>query len=260
MSQQTFWAKALLEPDQPCPAGLHTWNDSDPAARFAVYRNNVIASLVDALADSFPVTQALVGTDFFRAMAREFVRISPPSSPVLACYGQDFSGFIARFPPAATLPYLADIARLEMAYIESFHAQDRAAISPALLQAALADQAMLPLLRITLHPSLKVVRSPYAIVSLWAAHQQQTPSCLPDPNQAENAWLVRNGLVVKVMRMAHGDCNFVETLAAGLSLGDAVEAAQGDDFDLARCLGLLLREQIICDLSYLSGESHDTHS
>jgi hypothetical protein len=26
------------------------------------------------LADSFPVTQALVGEDFFRAMAREFVR------------------------------------------------------------------------------------------------------------------------------------------------------------------------------------------
>lgn len=260
MSTQASWAQALLEPDQVIPAGLSAWNGADPAGRFAVYRNNVIASLVDALADSFPVTQALVGTDFFRAMAREFIRIAPPRSPVLAFYGQDFPGFIARFPPAAALPYLADVSSLEMAYIESFHAQDHVSVAPERWQTALSDQENLPRLRITLHPSLKVVRSPYAIVSLWAAHQNQTPSCLPDPDQAENAWIVRKGLAVEVMRMAKGDCDFIEALAADRPLSDAAQAAQGNDFDLARCLGLLLREQIICDLSYLSGENHDTDS
>ena len=34
---------------------------SEAARRFAVYRNNVVSSLVDALADTFPVTQQLVG-------------------------------------------------------------------------------------------------------------------------------------------------------------------------------------------------------
>lgn len=68
------FAAALLDPARPAPAGLTSWNGSDPAQRFAVYRNNVTVSLIDALADTFPVVQALVGVDFFRTMAREFVR------------------------------------------------------------------------------------------------------------------------------------------------------------------------------------------
>jgi hypothetical protein len=72
---------------------LIAWNGSDPARRFAVYRNNVVVSLIDALADTFPVTQELVGEDFFRAMAGVFVRHAPPTSALLAEYGEGFSGF-----------------------------------------------------------------------------------------------------------------------------------------------------------------------
>ncbi len=61
MNSQTTFAQALLNPDLPCPGGLTSWNGSDPAQRFAVYRNNVMVSLIDALADSYPGLQELVG-------------------------------------------------------------------------------------------------------------------------------------------------------------------------------------------------------
>ena len=67
MNSQQAFANALTDPAQPCPPGLISWNQSDVAQRFAVYRNNVMASLVDALADTFVVTQELVGPEFFRA-------------------------------------------------------------------------------------------------------------------------------------------------------------------------------------------------
>ena len=54
MNNQAAFAQALLDPDLPCPSGLCTWNGSDPARRFAVYRNNVVVSLIDALADIVP--------------------------------------------------------------------------------------------------------------------------------------------------------------------------------------------------------------
>ena len=73
---QSAFADALLDPARPCPPGLRTWNGSDPARRLAVYRNNVVSSLIDALADTFPVVQRLVGTEFFRAMAGVF---APPA-------------------------------------------------------------------------------------------------------------------------------------------------------------------------------------
>ncbi|HSO45483.1 MAG TPA: DNA-binding domain-containing protein, partial [Rhodoferax sp.] len=55
MSYQAAFAQALLNPHMPCPGGLTTCNGSDPATRFAVYRNNVTVSLIDALADTYPV-------------------------------------------------------------------------------------------------------------------------------------------------------------------------------------------------------------
>ena len=67
---QALFAATLLDPTLPCPPGLTAWNGSDLTRRLAVHRNNVVVSLVDALADTFPVTQQLVGEDFFRTMAR----------------------------------------------------------------------------------------------------------------------------------------------------------------------------------------------
>ena len=99
MSAQTAFAAALLDPELPPPDGLVAWNGSDPARRFAVYRNNVVVSLVDALADTFAVTQELVGEAFFRAMARVFALADPPKSRLMAFYGESFPNFIAGFPP-----------------------------------------------------------------------------------------------------------------------------------------------------------------
>src|SRR3990167_7733275 len=102
MNSQTAFANALLDPELPSPGGLSTWNGSDPATRFAVYRNNVTVSLIDALADTFPVVQALVGEEFFRAMARVSVRATPPRSRLMAFYGHDFADFVSAFPPVAS--------------------------------------------------------------------------------------------------------------------------------------------------------------
>ncbi|KAG0919362.1 hypothetical protein G6F31_021147 [Rhizopus arrhizus] len=55
-------------------------------------------------------------------MARVFAAATPPSSPVLLHYGAEFPDFIASFPPAEPLPYLADVARIERAATEAFHA------------------------------------------------------------------------------------------------------------------------------------------
>jgi hypothetical protein len=173
------FAEALLAREFNCPPGLKTWNGSDPARRFAIYRNNVIVSLVDALADTYPVVQAMVGIEFFRAMAREFVFVRPPASPVLAHYGAGFAEFIAGFPPAASLPYLPDLARLELMRVEVYHAADDT-------------------------PALRVLQSRHAVASLWAAHQVEDINAAlaqVDPANAEIALVLRSGLDVLVLRI-----------------------------------------------------------
>ncbi len=135
MSAQTRFAQAVQDPASALPQGLTSKGGRNDPLRFAVYRNNVHVSLVNALTKGFPVVRALVGEEFFTAMARVFVGQTKPSSPMLFQYGENFPDFIAEFPPAASLPYLSDVARLECAWTRAYHAAD----DPILTVDALAD-------------------------------------------------------------------------------------------------------------------------
>jgi hypothetical protein len=247
------FASALLDPATPCPSGLTTWNGSDAAQRFGVYRNNVTVSLIDAVADTFPVVQQLVGEAFFRVMAGEFVRRSPPASPVLAWYGDTFAEFIAAFPPASGVPYLADVARLEYARVLAFHAADADPVPVAEVAGWLNDPDALPTLRLQLHPSLQVIDSSFAIVSLWGAHQGIVDLATVDPAQPECALVLRHGLSVEVMGIPATGGHFIAALQAGASLGGAVQQAANAPFDHAPfdptpVLGILISRELLVGL------------
>ena len=241
MSAQTAFAAALLDPELPPPDGSVAWNGSDPARRFAVYRNNVVVSLVDALADIFTVTQELVGEAFFRAMARVFALADPPKSRLMAFYGERFPNFIAGFAPAASVPYLADVARLEYLRVLAYHAGDVAPLAADELAAALTDTETLPALRMVLHPSLHVLASRFAVASLWGAHQGVPALADVVPDRPETALVLRCGLDVEVLRITPADGVFIAALRDGVPLGGAVQAA-GPGFDPTGPLGLLLQK------------------
>lgn len=254
---QAFLA-ALLDPAAPIPDGLVTWNGSDPALRFAVYRNNVAVSLIDALQDTFPVTAALVGEAFFRAMARDFIYQAPPRSPQLVFYGAEFPAFITSYPPAVSLPYLADVARLEFVRGEVCHAADGPALSLSLhtgqlkaqLAAALAQPERLAALRVVFIPAATLLRSRYACVSLWAAHQGVGDLGAIDPATPEQALIIRPGLQVDVIPLNAAAAEFVANLMQGQTLGAALAVTSGEhpDYDLASLITLLLQHQVIATL------------
>ncbi|MDX5409116.1 MAG: DNA-binding domain-containing protein [Thauera sp.] len=250
MSGQSGFAAALLDAGLPCPDGLLAWNGSDPARRFAVYRNNVVVSLVDALAEAFPVVHALVGGEFFRAMAQVFVTTRPPRSCLLAFYGEGFADFVAAFPPAAELPWLADVARLEMLRVRACHAADAEALPQAALGALLADPARLPGAGFGLHPALGVLRSAHAVVDLWAAHQVDAPDLSGlDPARPQAALVMREQDAVTVTEISVPAAAFIECLQAGANLGEALDACSAHGgFDLSAALGVLLRAQAIVSI------------
>ena len=259
MTTQSAFAAALLNPNLPCPGGLSTWNGSDPEVRFAVYRNNVTVSLIDALADTFPVVQALVGEEFFRAMAQVFMQANPPRSRLMAFYGHDFADFVRAFPPAASVPYLADVARLEMARVLAYHAADADPFPAETLRAALADPEQLLSLRLVLHPSVQVIASPFAVFSLWAAHQGALCISSVDPEQAQAALVFRNGLDVDTLELVANSTAFLSALQTGQTLLEASDGAIRVDpeFDLSHALALLLRLQLITHLT--TGDEHHEH-
>lgn len=254
MTAVTFasFAGALLDPHRPVPAGLRAWNGSDPDARLAVYRNNVVSSLVDALAETFPVVQQLVGTEFFRAMAVLFVRQAPPRSRVLAHYGQGFPSFVADFEPVRGLPYLADVARLEVARVAAYHAADADPVPDDSVAFALASGDRMGELKLVLHPSVSTLDSRHAVVALWAAHQVDDGAEIAsvDVDVPESALVLRAGLDVLVLRAPAGAVAFVEALRAGLDLGESASRAlsAAPAFDLTAVLSQLLAHGAVSSL------------
>lgn len=244
---QRDFAHALLAPEAPVPASVQAWNGSDPVKRFAVYRNNVVVSLVDALAETFPVVQELVGIEFFRAAAAVFVRQSPPSSPILAMYGRGFAAFIEMFEPAQSVPYLADVARLEFARVCAYHAADTTPLTALNEEFVGASGETLGALRFNFHPSARLVRSKFAVASLWAAHNGTGLLESVDIDTPEDTLVSRVGLDVELVRLAPGSGEFVEALASGHSLGIAADRAlqSHNDFDLSLALSVLVRQQAV---------------
>ncbi|MGL4323891.1 MAG: DNA-binding domain-containing protein [Beijerinckiaceae bacterium] len=239
------FARALLDPDSAIPAGITGHSGTPDGKRFAIYRNNIMVSLIDALAARFPVTQELVGEVFFRAMARCYVPDHPPRSRIMSEYGHDFSDFIAGFEPAASVPYLPDMARLEALCTQAYHAADALALSHEDF-AALAGED-LPGLHFILHPGFRLLQSRFAVASLWAAHQGVLNIANVDPSLPEDVLIIRPQLTVEVMRAPPGAAVFFLNLQEGKNLGAAAAEAAGAraEFNLAQAMHLMITSGMV---------------
>jgi hypothetical protein len=237
---QAEFAAALRDPAVALPAGL-VGPDREPAPRrFAVYRNNVIVGFVNALRSAFPVVERIVGADFFAAMARAFALAEPPNSPVLMDYGASFADFIAAFAPAASLPYLPDVARVERAWREAYHAADAEPLSAEDFAGTGADE--IAGLVLQLHPSLRLLRSRFPAQTIWTMNAAGGDVRPVDLAQAEDTLIVRPDAEVTVRRVPPGGAVFVAALRQSATLGEAAAEALAEDarFDLAGNLSGLI--------------------
>lgn len=231
---QADFAQALTDPAQPVPVGLTTADGRNDPLRFAVYRNNVFVGLSEALVKRFPVTRRLVGEEFFAGMARAYADAEKPSSPLLFQYGDTFPDFIATFPPAASLPYLADLARLETALTHAYHAADAAPLGLDVLSAI--DPDTLPLTLLRPHPSASLLVSAWPVGTIWAAHQGDIVGSVSG-HAAETVIVARPVMDVGAHVVPAKHSGFAAALFEGATLGDAaaraLDADAGFDFGAA---------------------------
>lgn len=237
--QQSF-AAALLEPSAAPPPSVVVRQGKAIHRRFNVYRNNVVVSLIAALAAIYPAVQQVTGPVFFRAMARFHIREAPPRSPLLFEYGQEFPDFIDHYPYARELPWLGDVARIERAWLDACHAADAAPLTPGKLAAI--PQENLGELLFFAHPAAQIVRSRYSAGSIFTMNRTDGPVSRLDATSAEDVLITRPGMEVEVRYLPAGGAVFLSSLIAGSTLNIAAGKAFEDrsSFDLAANLAGLL--------------------
>lgn len=134
-----------------------------------IYRRAVLGSLSRALAAIYPVCRQLVGAPFFDGMCSEYIRQTPSRSADLGDYGSSFASFIENFAPVATLPYLADVARLEWHWHRAFHAADEVAFEPHTLDEVPAERQ--EQLLFALPVSAALLASAWPVHRIWQVNQ-----------------------------------------------------------------------------------------
>ncbi|GHB38499.1 DUF2063 domain-containing protein [Pseudovibrio japonicus] len=237
------FSDGLMNPEVPVPDGVVGRDGHPSEKRYGVYRNNVMASLIDALAANFPAVHDLVGRDYFRALAAEFIRENPPEQPVLSEFGSNFSEFIGAFPPLADYPYLKDVVAMEWAWLRVYHGANATAVAPDVLTtvdpAKLGDAVFTPI------PAYRLVYSRFPLNRIWKqTRSDHVEGFTPEADQA--ILICRPDMDVTLTGLPQDVAAFADLLFFGKTLGEAAEAVAPayEGFDLSQALGSLLSARV----------------
>jgi hypothetical protein len=244
---QRSFASGLLKgrKGEAVPDGLRA-----DALGFGVYAHHTRVSLCIAIEEAFPITKRLVGDDFFTAMASQFVVAYPPTHGWLSAYGEQFPQFVAQYAPAADLPYLPDLAKIEWARVRAANAPDDLGLD--LKSLAILDAVSLESLCLSLHGAATLICSPFPVFDIWQAHfhadDDEQISEIDLAIGPQHVLVTRTGtLEVNVSLLNPGDAAFLAALVKNESFGAACEAAVSTepDYDLGSRLGDLVCQRAL---------------
>ncbi len=224
---------ALMDAHLPAPDGLQDGMAHTAGRRFDVYRNNVVHSLITALKVGFPTVTRLLGPENMNRVAGAFLRAHPPTDPRMMYYGAAFPAFLESHKQLDQMGYLADVARLELAIRQAYHAGD----APAMPSEHLAEIPPEALLQTKVHlaPAVQVIRSDWPVLDIW--NDAQTAQ-----SKAQDVLITRPAFDPIPQALPPGGATWILALMQGAKLGDALDAAttEAPQFDMGGPLTLLL--------------------
>lgn len=250
MTDQALFAQALLDPSTAPPLPISTANHANVESRLNIYRNNMMASLCNALADTFPVIVQLVGLEFFNACARTFIRQQTKRSPLLTWIGADFAEFIAAFEHTAAMPWLADVARIEYARLKAFHAANTIEMNDKALQTLVQQPLSLINTAVFFREGVAVLRSPFAAYSIWLAHLQESELSKVKLSRAESCLIYRTGHEIGTKFLTLGQAAFIDALMQAKTFSEAQKQALicDPEFQLSSAFLVLIQTRSLSGL------------
>lgn len=150
---------------------------SGPADRILLglkaHANTISHARLVALEDTFPLTRELIGEAAFNELSREYIDMAPARAKDSNRIGEHFPIFLHEFPVNESA---AQLAAIEWAWLESYHAADAVALSAADL-INLDEEALLSM-PIAAHPSANSVLLSAPLASALEDLQKLHPHCV----------------------------------------------------------------------------------
>lgn len=216
-----------------------------PVERVQIYQNNVYVSLTEALADLYPVVARLVGEEFFAFLARGYIRAHPSRSGNVHDFGHELPAYLAQLPEAQPLPYLPDVAELERACHEVFHAADAGPIDVQALAAV--PEPRQHGLRFAVHPATRCIASRFPLLAIWEANQCEDAPEIDLDRGADRLRIARRDFAVRIDRLSEGEFALLVRLADDHAFGEACEAALAAEptLDIGSAMGRFVADRTL---------------
>jgi len=192
-----------------------------PAAHMKIYKNNMIASLQQTLQETYKMIVQLVGEDFFRLAAREYIHRYPSLSGNLHDYGEYFSDFLEEFFPVRNLPYLPEVAKFEWTAHLLHYANGGGELDPKSMESLSPDQ--FHELHFNLHPASALIQFQYPILRIIDLCKGEMDEEINLDEGGVNLLIIRRELEIMLVPLALSEFTFLSALNKNASLGDALD-------------------------------------
>ena len=193
------------------------------ALGLAIYAHAYRQRLVDALADAYAKTRAVLGPEDFETSALRYIAEHPPTTRSLRWYGGNFAEHLRAALPE--YPNVVELAALDWALRKAFDGPDSAVLESADL-AAVAPSAWATL-RLTLVPTAELLVFGHNTVAVWQSIDDETPPPAPERGLVGVDWLVwRKGLQPHFRSLHPIEAALLRAMQGGASFAHACEQAQ----------------------------------
>ncbi|MEQ1685740.1 MAG: DNA-binding domain-containing protein [Burkholderiaceae bacterium] len=197
--------------------------DERRALGLAIYAHAYRQRLVEALADAFAKTRALLGAEAFEAAALHYIHEYPPETRNLRWFGAEFAAHLrGGFPTQAAV---AELAQLDWALRQAFDGAD----SPVLVAADLAGVApeAWAYLQLVPVPTTTLLRFGHNTVALWQSIDDEAEAPAIVRGEVAVDWLVwRKGLQPHFRSLHPVEAALLRAMLGGTSFAQACEQAQ----------------------------------
>jgi hypothetical protein len=138
--------------------------------RIGIYADAYFFRLLDCLGEEFPSTLAVLGADNFAALAKRYLLDYPPTEPSILYAGRYLADFLSDHPFVQRWPFITELARLERAVLDVFHAPDAPALDVQALREVPSEEW--PAVKLQAHPAVEIVHCKWRLSDILQAVEQ----------------------------------------------------------------------------------------
>ncbi len=218
--QQDFLSYLLNESSVDVIGRIESNSQCMAGDRMALYGNAYVLRLKEALSTDYERLHIYLGDELFEKLQQNYITVYPSHHPSLRYFGQHMVDIVEQLEPFSQLPEVAEIARIEKAFLNSFDAADKQCVGLDYL--AKIELEAWPVLTFRFHDSLQLLPQHHNSFQIWKALADgQTP---PQRTDSKTTWIIwRQDLVSRYRALEAAE---LTALTIAMSGGDFAEVCE----------------------------------